>query len=38
VQRYEVFFSSIQEVQLSERPGESRSTEVKRPSGTSGIR
>jgi heme-degrading monooxygenase HmoA len=38
VQRYEVFFSSIQEAQLSERPGESRSTEAKRPSGTSGIR
>jgi hypothetical protein len=38
VQRYEVFFSAIQEVQLSERPGEPRSTEAKRPSGTSGIR
>jgi heme-degrading monooxygenase HmoA len=38
VQRYEVFYSSIQEAQLSERPGESRSTEAKRPSGTSGIR
>ena len=38
VQRYEVFFSSIQEAQLSERPGELRSTEAKRPSGTSGIR
>jgi heme-degrading monooxygenase HmoA len=36
VQRYEVFFSSIQEAQLSERAGESRSTEAKRPSGTSG--
>jgi heme-degrading monooxygenase HmoA len=38
VERYEVFFASIQEAQLSERPGESRSTEAKRPSGTSGIR
>jgi heme-degrading monooxygenase HmoA len=38
VQRYEVFFASIQEAQLSERPGELRSTEAKRPSGTSGIR
>jgi heme-degrading monooxygenase HmoA len=38
VQRYEVFFASIQEGQLSERPGELRSTEAKRPSGTSGIR
>ena len=38
VQRYEVFFASIQEAQLSERPGESRSTEAKRPSGTSGMR
>jgi heme-degrading monooxygenase HmoA len=38
VQRYEVFFASIQEAQLSERPGEPRSTEAKRPSGTSGIR
>ena len=36
VERYEVFFSSIQEAQLSERAGESRSTEAKRPSGTSG--
>jgi len=36
VQRYEVFFSSLQEAQLSERTGASRSTEVKRPSGTSG--
>jgi heme-degrading monooxygenase HmoA len=38
VQRYEVFFASIQEAQLSERDGESISTEAKRPSGTSGIR
>ena len=38
VQRYEVIFSSIQEVQLSERASESRSTDAKRPSGTSGIR
>jgi heme-degrading monooxygenase HmoA len=38
VQRYEVFFSSIQEAQLSEQAGELRSTEAKRPSGTSGIR
>jgi heme-degrading monooxygenase HmoA len=38
VQRYEVFFASIQEAQLSERAGESISTEAKRPSGTSGIR
>jgi heme-degrading monooxygenase HmoA len=38
VQRYEVFFASIQEAQLSEQPGESRSTEAKRRSGTSGIR
>jgi hypothetical protein len=38
VQRYEVFFASIQEAQLSERPGKPRSTEAKRPSGTSGIR
>jgi heme-degrading monooxygenase HmoA len=38
VQRYEVFFASIQEAQLSEGAGESRSTEAKRPSGTSGIR
>jgi heme-degrading monooxygenase HmoA len=38
VERYEVFFASIQEAQLSERPAESRSTEAKRPSGTSGIR
>jgi heme-degrading monooxygenase HmoA len=38
VQRYEVFFSSIQEAQLSEQAGEPRSTEAKRPSGTSGIR
>ena len=38
VQRYEVFFASIQEAQLSERYGESISTEAKRPSGTSGIR
>jgi heme-degrading monooxygenase HmoA len=38
VQRYEVFFASIQEAQLSERAGESRSTQAKRPSGTSGIR
>jgi len=37
VQRYEVFFASIQEAQLSERADESRSTEAKRPSGTSGI-
>jgi heme-degrading monooxygenase HmoA len=38
VQRYEVFFASIQEAQLDERAGESISTEAKRPSGTSGIR
>jgi heme-degrading monooxygenase HmoA len=38
VQRYEVFFASIQEAQLSERAGEPRSTEAKRPSGASGIR
>lgn len=38
VQRYEVFFASILEAQLSERAGESRSTQAKRPSGTSGIR
>jgi hypothetical protein len=38
VHRYEVLFSSIQEVQFSERAGESRSTEAERPSGTSGIR
>jgi heme-degrading monooxygenase HmoA len=36
VQRYEVFFSSLQEAQHPERAGESRSTESRRPSGTSG--
>jgi hypothetical protein len=35
VQRYEVFFSAIHEAPLSERSGESRSTEAKRPPGTS---
>jgi heme-degrading monooxygenase HmoA len=38
VQRYEVFFSAIQETPLPERYSEPRSTEAKRPSGTSGIR
>ena len=36
VQRYEVIFSAIQEAPISERASESRSTEAKRPSGTSG--
>jgi len=36
VQRYEVFFSAIKEAPISERSGESSSTEAKRPSGTSG--
>jgi heme-degrading monooxygenase HmoA len=35
VQRYEVFFSAIQEAPLSERSGESRSMEARRQSGTS---
>jgi len=36
VQRYEVFFSAMQEAPLSERSDESRSTEAKRPPRTSG--
>ena len=35
VQRYEVLFSAIREAPLSERSGESRSTEARRPSNTS---
>jgi len=35
VQRYEVLFSAIREAPLSERSGESRSTEARRPSSTS---
>jgi hypothetical protein len=35
VQRYEVLFSAVQEAPLSERSGESRSTEARRPSETS---
>ena len=35
VQRYEVLFSAMQEAPLSERSGESSSTEARRPSGTS---
>ena len=38
VERYEVLFSGIPEAPLSERSGESSSTEARRPSGTSGIR
>jgi heme-degrading monooxygenase HmoA len=34
VQRYEVLFSAIREAPLSERSGESRSTEAGRPSST----
>ena len=36
VQRYEVFFSAIKDAPISERSGESSSTEARRPSGTSG--
>ena len=36
VQRYEVFFSAIKDAPISERSGESSSTESRRPSGTSG--
>jgi heme-degrading monooxygenase HmoA len=36
VQRYEVFFSAIKDAPISERSGESSSTEAKRPSETSG--
>ena len=36
VQRYEVFFSAIKQAPISERSGESSSTEARRPSGTSG--
>jgi hypothetical protein len=36
VERYEVFFSAVQEAPLSERSGESRSTEARLPPGTSG--
>jgi len=35
VQRYEVLYSAIQQTPLSERSGESRSTEARRPSETS---
>jgi heme-degrading monooxygenase HmoA len=38
VERYEVFYAALQEAPHSERSGESRSTEARRPSGTSGIR
>ena len=34
VERYEVVFSAVQETPPSERSGESRSTEAKRPRGT----
>ena len=34
VERYEVFFSAVQEAPLSERSGESRSTQARRPQGT----
>ena len=37
VQRYEVLYSAIQETSLSERSGESGSTEARRPSETSSI-
>ena len=36
VERYEVFFSAIKDAPISERSGESSSTEARRPSGTSG--
>ena len=36
VERYEVFFSAVQEASPSERSGEPRSSEARRPSGTSG--
>jgi heme-degrading monooxygenase HmoA len=36
VQRYEVFYSAIKDAPISERSGESSSTEARRPSGTSG--
>ena len=36
VHRYEVFFSAIKDAPISERSGESSSTEARRPSGTSG--
>jgi heme-degrading monooxygenase HmoA len=38
VERYEVFYAAIQEAPLSERSGESRSAEARRPSGASGVR
>jgi heme-degrading monooxygenase HmoA len=34
VERYEVFFSAVQETPLSAQSGESRSTEARRPPGT----
>ena len=36
VERYEVFYAAVQEAPPSERSGEPRSTEARRPSGTSG--
>ena len=36
VERYEVFYAAVQEASPSERSGEPRSTEARRPSGTSG--
>jgi heme-degrading monooxygenase HmoA len=38
VERYEVFYAAIQEAPPSERSGESRSAEARRPSGASGVR
>jgi heme-degrading monooxygenase HmoA len=38
VERYEVFYAAIQEAPPSERSGEPRSAEARRPSGTSEIR
>jgi heme-degrading monooxygenase HmoA len=36
VERYEVFYAAVQEAPPSERSGEPRSTQARRPSGTSG--